>query len=173
MIHLTRLFPMVALVACAQTHSASEGPQAATGANDEVAAATQPAQAGDATSKDEPSGKESDEHVFELRKSKTARHARGVDPSKIKPTKTEAALRLFVVDKDKGPIEGIVISLINEGDEEVARKSDHVLTIPKTHPLLTPIVSVIPMQLLAYHIAVWRGADVDQPRNLAKSVTVE
>jgi glucosamine--fructose-6-phosphate aminotransferase (isomerizing) len=68
---------------------------------------------------------------------------------------------------------GIVISLINEGDEEVARKSDHVLTIPKTHPLLTPIVSVIPMQLLAYHMAVWRGADVDQPRNLAKSVTVE
>ena len=68
---------------------------------------------------------------------------------------------------------GIVISLINEGDEAVARKSDHVLTIPKTHPLLTPIVSVIPMQLLAYHMAVWRGADVDQPRNLAKSVTVE
>jgi glucosamine--fructose-6-phosphate aminotransferase (isomerizing) len=68
---------------------------------------------------------------------------------------------------------GIVISLINEDDDEVARKSDHVLTIPKTHPLLTPVISVIPMQLLAYHIAVWRGADVDQPRNLAKSVTVE
>jgi len=68
---------------------------------------------------------------------------------------------------------GIVISLINERDETVAQKSDHVLTIPKVHPLLTPIVSVIPMQLLAYHMAVWRGADVDQPRNLAKSVTVE
>jgi glucosamine--fructose-6-phosphate aminotransferase (isomerizing) len=68
---------------------------------------------------------------------------------------------------------GIVISLINEGDEEVAQKSDHVLTIPKAHPLLTPILSVIPLQLLAYHTAVWRGADVDQPRNLAKSVTVE
>ncbi len=68
---------------------------------------------------------------------------------------------------------GIVISLLNEGDEEVARKSDHVLTIPKAHPLLTPILSVIPLQLLAYHTAVWRGADVDQPRNLAKSVTVE
>jgi glucosamine--fructose-6-phosphate aminotransferase (isomerizing) len=68
---------------------------------------------------------------------------------------------------------GIVISLINEGDEEVAGKSDHVLTIPKTHPLLTPIIAVIPLQLLAYHTAVWRGADVDQPRNLAKSVTVE
>jgi glucosamine--fructose-6-phosphate aminotransferase (isomerizing) len=68
---------------------------------------------------------------------------------------------------------GIVISLINEGDEAVAKKSDFTLKIPKTHPLLTPIVSVIPLQLLAYHIALWRGADVDQPRNLAKSVTVE
>ena len=68
---------------------------------------------------------------------------------------------------------GVVISLINEGDTDVADKSDYVLKIPKTHPLLTPIISVIPMQLLAYHIAVWRGADVDQPRNLAKSVTVE
>lgn len=68
---------------------------------------------------------------------------------------------------------GKVISLINEGDRDVAQKSDHVLTIPKIHPLLTPIISVIPLQLLAYHMAVWRGADVDQPRNLAKSVTVE
>jgi len=68
---------------------------------------------------------------------------------------------------------GIVISLINEGDGEVAEKSNHLLTIPKTHDLLTPIISVIPMQLLAYHMAVWRGCDVDQPRNLAKSVTVE
>ncbi|MBN1992202.1 MAG: glutamine--fructose-6-phosphate transaminase (isomerizing) [Anaerolineae bacterium] len=68
---------------------------------------------------------------------------------------------------------GIVISLINEGDEEVASKSNHVLTIPQAHPLITPIISVIPLQLLAYHTAVWRGADVDQPRNLAKSVTVE
>ncbi len=68
---------------------------------------------------------------------------------------------------------GIVISLINDGDEEVAQKSDHLLTIPKAHPLITPIIAVIPLQLLAYHMAVWRGADVDQPRNLAKSVTVE
>ncbi len=68
---------------------------------------------------------------------------------------------------------GIVISLINEGDDEVAQKSDHILQIPKAHPLLTPILSVIPLQLLAYHTAIWRGADVDQPRNLAKSVTVE
>ena len=68
---------------------------------------------------------------------------------------------------------GVIISLINEGDEEVAKKSDYTLKIPATPPLLTPIISVIPLQLLAYHTAVWRGADVDQPRNLAKSVTVE
>jgi len=68
---------------------------------------------------------------------------------------------------------GIVISLLNEGDTVVAAKSDHVLTIPPAHPLLTPILAVLPLQLLAYHMAVWRGADVDQPRNLAKSVTVE
>ncbi|GAB4450748.1 MAG: glutamine--fructose-6-phosphate transaminase (isomerizing) [Anaerolineae bacterium] len=68
---------------------------------------------------------------------------------------------------------GIVIALINEGDNEVAAKADHVLKIPTAHPLLTPVLSVIPLQLLAYHTAIWRGADVDQPRNLAKSVTVE
>ncbi|RME69451.1 MAG: glutamine--fructose-6-phosphate transaminase (isomerizing), partial [Chloroflexi bacterium] len=53
---------------------------------------------------------------------------------------------------------GIVISLINEGDRAVAEKSDHVLTIPRAHPLIMPIISVIPLQLLAYHMAVWRGA---------------
>jgi glucosamine--fructose-6-phosphate aminotransferase (isomerizing) len=68
---------------------------------------------------------------------------------------------------------GIVISLLNEGDEALAEKSTHTLQIPRIHPLLTPILSVIPLQLLAYHTALRRGADVDQPRNLAKSVTVE
>jgi glucosamine--fructose-6-phosphate aminotransferase (isomerizing) len=68
---------------------------------------------------------------------------------------------------------GIVISLINEGDEALAQKSTHTLQIPRIQSLLTPILSVIPLQLLAYHTALRRGADVDQPRNLAKSVTVE
>jgi glucosamine--fructose-6-phosphate aminotransferase (isomerizing) len=68
---------------------------------------------------------------------------------------------------------GIVIALATEGDQEIARKADHVLYIPQTSPLLTPVLAVIPLQLLAYHIAVRRGCDVDQPRNLAKSVTVE
>jgi glucosamine--fructose-6-phosphate aminotransferase (isomerizing) len=68
---------------------------------------------------------------------------------------------------------GIVIAVCNEGDDVVPGKADHVLTIPRTHPLITPILAVMPLQLLAYHLAVRRGCDVDQPRNLAKSVTVE
>jgi glutamine---fructose-6-phosphate transaminase (isomerizing) len=68
---------------------------------------------------------------------------------------------------------GKVIAIATEGDKFIATKADDVLYIPDTPPLLSPIVSVIPLQLLAYHVAVLRGADVDQPRNLAKSVTVE
>ena len=68
---------------------------------------------------------------------------------------------------------GIVVALATEGDEEIASKADHVLYVPPTPPLLSPVVNVIPLQLLAYHVAVRRGCDVDQPRNLAKSVTVE
>ncbi|MFB3816311.1 MAG: glutamine--fructose-6-phosphate transaminase (isomerizing) [Candidatus Methylomirabilales bacterium] len=69
--------------------------------------------------------------------------------------------------------DGVVIAVCSEGDEELPRKVDHHLTIPRTSPLLTPILLAIPMQLLAYHVAVRKGCDVDQPRNLAKSVTVE
>jgi glucosamine--fructose-6-phosphate aminotransferase (isomerizing) len=68
---------------------------------------------------------------------------------------------------------GIVIALATEGDEEIVHKADHILTVPETPPLLSPVVNVVPLQLLAYHLAVRRGCDVDQPRNLAKSVTVE
>jgi len=68
---------------------------------------------------------------------------------------------------------GIVIAVATEGDDFITTKADHVLYVPPTSELLTPVLSVIPLQLLAYHIAVRRGADVDQPRNLAKSVTVE
>ncbi|HTG85921.1 MAG TPA: glutamine--fructose-6-phosphate transaminase (isomerizing) [Pyrinomonadaceae bacterium] len=69
--------------------------------------------------------------------------------------------------------EGIVISVLTEGDEMSSVVSDHVIQIPAASDLLSPILSIIPLQLLAYHIAVRRGCDVDQPRNLAKSVTVE
>ena len=69
--------------------------------------------------------------------------------------------------------EGIVISVVTEGDTMSAGESNHVIEIPSSSDLLSPILSIIPLQLLAYHIAVRRGCDVDQPRNLAKSVTVE
>ncbi|MFM8917400.1 MAG: SIS domain-containing protein, partial [Bacteroidota bacterium] len=68
---------------------------------------------------------------------------------------------------------GIIIAIVTEGDEEVRKIADHVLEIPETDELLIPLVSVVPLQLLSYHIAVMRGCNVDQPRNLAKSVTVE
>ena len=69
--------------------------------------------------------------------------------------------------------DGIVVSILTENDEMSSRVSDHVIEIPAVSDLLAPILSIVPLQLLAYHIAVRRGCDVDQPRNLAKSVTVE
>ena len=68
---------------------------------------------------------------------------------------------------------GVVIALATEGDEAIKAEADYVIYVPEAPPLLAPIVNVVPLQLLSYHIAVRRGADVDQPRNLAKSVTVE
>jgi glucosamine--fructose-6-phosphate aminotransferase (isomerizing) len=68
---------------------------------------------------------------------------------------------------------GIVIAITTEGDTEIVKRVDHAVAVPATNQLLMPILMSIPLQLLAYHIAVLRGADVDQPRNLAKSVTVE
>jgi glucosamine--fructose-6-phosphate aminotransferase (isomerizing) len=69
--------------------------------------------------------------------------------------------------------EGRVIAVASEGDEEIAQKADHVIYLPPVDYLLSPVLATIPMQMLAYKVAVRRGADVDQPRNLAKSVTVE
>lgn len=69
--------------------------------------------------------------------------------------------------------QGRIISVVTEGDTIVSDMSDFCITIPSTEECLTPILSVIPLQLFAYHIAVVKNRDVDQPRNLAKSVTVE
>jgi glucosamine--fructose-6-phosphate aminotransferase (isomerizing) len=66
-----------------------------------------------------------------------------------------------------------VIAVATEGDTEIQRLADHVLYVPRTHELLSPVVVSVPLQLFAYHVAKLRGCDVDQPRNLAKSVTVE
>jgi glutamine---fructose-6-phosphate transaminase (isomerizing) len=68
---------------------------------------------------------------------------------------------------------GVVIAIATEGDDEIKESADHVLYVPNAPELLAPIIEIVPLQLLAYHIAVRRGCDVDQPRNLAKSVTVE
>jgi glucosamine--fructose-6-phosphate aminotransferase (isomerizing) len=69
--------------------------------------------------------------------------------------------------------DGIILSVLTEGDTMSSKVSNHVIEIPETTDLLAPILSIVPLQLLAYYIAVRRGCDVDQPRNLAKSVTVE
>src|SRR5262245_9958324 len=69
--------------------------------------------------------------------------------------------------------DGIVVAVATEGDAEIAQKADYTLYIPGADPFLSPILSTIPLQLVAYQVAVLRGCDVDKPRNLAKSVTVE
>jgi glucosamine--fructose-6-phosphate aminotransferase (isomerizing) len=68
---------------------------------------------------------------------------------------------------------GRIISIITEGDTRVKNLSDYYIEIPETEEMLVPILATIPLQLMAYYIAVLRGCNVDQPRNLAKSVTVE
>jgi glucosamine--fructose-6-phosphate aminotransferase (isomerizing) len=89
------------------------------------------------------------------------------------------AVRDQVYDKMVSQIEqvksrgGIVIAVASEGDSYVADKADHVIYVPQSPPLLSPVVNAIPVQRIAYELAVRRGCDVDQPRNLAKSVTVE
>ena len=68
---------------------------------------------------------------------------------------------------------GPVIAITAEGDKETARLADDVIYVPPVEEFLSPLVNIIPLQLLSYHIALLRGCDVDKPRNLAKSVTVE
>ena len=67
----------------------------------------------------------------------------------------------------------VVIAVATEGDTQIGGFADHVLEVPETPELMSPVVVTVPLQLLAYHVATLRGCDVDQPRNLAKSVTVE
>jgi len=69
--------------------------------------------------------------------------------------------------------DGIILSVLTEGDAMSSKVSNYVIEIPTANDFLSPILAIVPLQLLAYHIAVRRGCDVDQPRNLAKSVTVE
>ena len=68
---------------------------------------------------------------------------------------------------------GYVLAVADENDPQIEQRVDAVIRVPEAHPLLTPLLTVVPLQLFAYYIAAKRGTDVDQPRNLAKSVTVE
>jgi glucosamine--fructose-6-phosphate aminotransferase (isomerizing) len=68
---------------------------------------------------------------------------------------------------------GKVVAIIDDDDTQVGKIADHVIEVPPASALLAPIIATVPLQLLAYHVADMRGTDVDQPRNLAKSVTVE
>ena len=68
---------------------------------------------------------------------------------------------------------GVVIAIVTEGDTEVKKMADYTIEIPHTDEAFLPLLATIPLQLLSYHIAVLRGCNVDQPRNLAKAVTVE
>ncbi|MCX7876195.1 MAG: glutamine--fructose-6-phosphate transaminase (isomerizing) [Melioribacteraceae bacterium] len=89
------------------------------------------------------------------------------------------ATKDFVYDKVVSNIQevkarkGRIIAIVNEDDNQIEKMVNHVIRVPETHSILTPILTVIPLQLLAYHVAVKKGLNVDQPRNLAKSVTVE
>jgi len=69
--------------------------------------------------------------------------------------------------------QGKVIALVSHGEKSLNNLADEIIELPEVDPLLSPIVTVVPLQLLAYHIAQKRGLDIDQPRNLAKTVTVE
>ena len=85
----------------------------------------------------------------------------------------ERGQRLGATTQQDKARRGRVVAIVSAGDRRRHGVADGVVELPSIDPLLSPLVSVVPMQLLAYHIAVERGCDVDQPRNLAKTVTVE
>ncbi|MDD5066502.1 MAG: SIS domain-containing protein, partial [bacterium] len=88
-------------------------------------------------------------------------------------TKSEIYPKMISNIQEVKARQGIIISVATEGDETIKKYSDEVIYVPETLDMFSPILNVIPLQLLAYYIAVNRGCDVDKPRNLAKSVTVE
>jgi glucosamine--fructose-6-phosphate aminotransferase (isomerizing) len=94
-------------------------------------------------------------------------------PVVVLATKNEVYEKVLSNIEEVKAREGKVIALVSQSDQEITQKVDDVIFIPETHPSLTPILLTIPLQLLAYYMADFKGTDVDQPRNLAKSVTVE
>ena len=106
-------------------------------------------------------------------------------PVAVMPTPLNAAAVIVVAPRDAiyGKIVsnvqevrargGRIIAIVNPGDEEISALAEATFTVPETLDLLSPVLTVIPLQLFSYYVAVRRGCNVDQPRNLAKSVTVE
>jgi len=94
-------------------------------------------------------------------------------PVVVLATKNSVYEKLFSNIEEVKARKGIVIAVSDTRDAEIERVADHLIEMPESHPIVTPMLFTVPTQLLAYHIAVLRGTDVDQPRNLAKSVTVE
>ena len=94
-------------------------------------------------------------------------------PTVVIATKTEHYEKVVSNIQEIKAREGKIIAIVNEGDVEVTRIADHVIEVPEVDERLSPLLTTIPLQLISYHIAVMRECDVDQPRNLAKSVTVE
>ncbi len=90
----------------------------------------------------------------------------------LAPTRADLSKVLSNIEEVKAR-QGRVIAVVTDGNRQIHEKVDHVVSVPLSLPEVQPILTVVPLQLLAYHMAVLRGCDVDQPRNLAKSVTVE
>ena len=94
-------------------------------------------------------------------------------PTVVIATKTDHYEKVVSNIQEIKAREGKIIAIVNEGDVDVTRIADHVIEVPAVDERLSPLLTTIPLQLISYHIAVMRDCDVDQPRNLAKSVTVE
>ena len=91
----------------------------------------------------------------------------------MKITRDEHFAKIFSNLEEVRSRRGIVIAFTDRAGRDLAAKADYLYTVPRTNPFLAPLLLAVPLQLFAYHVAEARGHDVDQPRNLAKSVTVE
>jgi len=94
-------------------------------------------------------------------------------PTVVVATKTEHYEKVVSNIQEIKAREGKIIAVVTQGDTVISKIADHVIEVPDVDERLSPLVTTIPLQLISYHIAVMRECDIDQPRNLAKSVTVE
>jgi len=94
-------------------------------------------------------------------------------PTVVVATKSENYDKVVSNIQEVKARNGEIIAIVNEGDTVISKIADHVIEVPEVDEKFSPLITTIPLQLISYHIAVLRGCNVDQPRNLAKSVTVE